>query len=67
MDAAEGDDMTNVSSKNAFRTVAPAPEKTACPAGYAGCVGLPSGYAIGSTYVPYLLWTAVSTDESRIS
>jgi hypothetical protein len=34
---------TKVSSKKAFRIVAPAPANAACPAGYAGCVGLPSG------------------------
>src|SRR4051812_26455250 len=39
-----------LSSKNALRMVASAPEPVACPAPYAGCVGAPSGYACGRRY-----------------
>src|SRR6266850_4268205 len=66
-DATTSEGMTNVSSKNAFSIVAPAPANAAWAAGYDGCAGDPSGYAIASRYVPYFICIVVSTGEFRIS
>src|SRR6266436_4109934 len=63
--ATTGVGIVKLSLKNALRTVTQAPATQACPAGYDGCAGDPSGYAIGNKYVPKRLKTSATACEFR--